>query len=350
MAPNAYKKLAQKLDDLPNRFPETESGVEIRLLQRVFSPQEAALAAEMYFQKEPAELIASRAGVPEKEARQTLKDMARKRVILFSRGESGLVYGLMPFVVGFYEELLPRLDQELAELFEAYFQETQGGITGKAPSVHRVIPVQEAIDYEIEVFPYEKASDLLQTAQSWGVRDCICRVQKSLIGDPCAHPVQNCLVFAPVEGAFENSEVDRAISKEEALQILGEAEEAGLVHTTGNYRDHIHYICNCCTCSCGILRSVAEFNNSTAVARSDFHAAVDEDLCLACGDCLERCQFDALELVGDLCQVDLANCVGCGLCVVVCPEEALSLVRRPEGEVPLPPRNIGEWGQMRLNS
>lgn len=347
MSQEAYKKLAQKLDSLPNRFPATESGVEIRLLERIFAPHEAILAAEMGLKKDPAGVIAKRAKVPEKEARNTLKEMVRKRIILFSKGEEGLVYGLMPFVVGFYEELLPRMDQEIAELFEAYFQETQGGITGKGLSVHRVVPVQESIDFEMEVFPYEKASNLLDHAKSWAVRDCICRVQKELIGDPCEHPVENCLVFAPVEGAFDNSEVDRVISKEEALEILHKAEESGLVHTTGNYRDHNSYICNCCTCSCGILRSVAEFNNSAMIARSDFLVVVDEELCIACGDCLERCQFDALDVDGSVCQVEIANCVGCGLCVPVCPEDAMVLIRRPEGEVPPPPDNIKVWGELR---
>ncbi|MCJ7733387.1 MAG: 4Fe-4S binding protein [Anaerolineales bacterium] len=342
-----YKKLAEKLDNLPNRFQATESGVEIRLLVKIFSLDEAVLAAEMFEQKEPAAVIAARANVPENEARHTLKDMVRKKLILFSKGENGLIYGLMPFVVGFYEESLPRMDEELAELFEAYFQETRGGITGDGLSVHRVIPVQESIDFEMEVFPYEKASDLIENAKAWGVRDCICRVQKQLIGDPCEHPIENCLSFAPVEGYFNNSDVSRALTKEEALQILKDAEDAGLVHTTGNYKDHINYICNCCTCSCGILRGVAEFNNSAGIAKSDFLAVVDEDLCIACGDCLERCQFVALDIDGAVCRVDINNCVGCGLCMPVCPEDALILIRRPEGEVMPPPDNIVSWGKIR---
>ena len=171
-----------------------------------------------------------------------------------------------------------------------------------------------------------------------------------MIGDPCEHPLENCLVFAPIEGAFDNSEIDRAISKEEALEILHYAEESGLVHTTGNYRDNNSYICNCCTCSCGILRSVAEFNNSAMIARSDFLVVVDEDLCIACGDCLERCQFDALDVDGSVCQVDVVNCVGCGLCVPVCPEDAMVLIRRPDGEVLPPPENIKAWGELRSTS
>ncbi|MCD6425854.1 MAG: 4Fe-4S binding protein [Anaerolineales bacterium] len=350
MTAGTYKKMAGKLDTMPHSYPATESGIEIRLLEKIFTPEEALLGAEMFYTKEPASAIAARANVTEKEARRTLKNMVRKKMILFSKGESALVFGLMPFVVGFYEELLPRMNEEIAELFEQYFQETQGGITGKGLSVHRVIPIQESIDFEIEVHPYEKASNLIENAQAWGVRDCICRVQKALIGDPCGHPVENCLVFAPVEGYFENSEVDRSITKDEALQILRDSEEAGLVHTTGNYQNRNSYICNCCTCSCGILRAVAEFNNSAAIAKSDFLVVVDDGLCVACGDCVEHCQFDALNVDGVVCEVDPRNCVGCGLCVPACPEEALVLHRREVGEVSLPPATLKNWGVERSHN
>ena len=350
MDQRVYKKLAGKLDLMPNRFPATESGVEIRLLEKIFSPEEAALAAEMFYEKQSVSEIASRVNLPEKQAHKILKTMVRKDLILFNKGEGELLFGLMPFVVGLYEMLLPRLDEDMAKLFEEYFQETKGEITGKGLSVHRVIPVEESIDFELEIYPYEKASDLINNAKSWGVRDCICRVQKKLIGDPCEHPLENCMVYAPIEGAFDNSEVDRAISKEEALQILRDTEEAGLVHTTGNFQGSSNYICNCCTCSCGILRGVAEFNRPSAIAKADFLVVVDSDLCMACGDCLERCQFNALELDEEICLVDSQNCVGCGLCVPVCPENALVLVRRPEGEILPPPENLKTWGEVRFTS
>jgi len=193
------------------------------------------------------------------------------------------------------------------------------------------------------IFPYERATELLENAKSWAVRDCICRVQQKLIGKGCDRPIENCMVFAPVEGAFDNSKMDRAITKEEALRILYETEEDGLVHSTGNYRDGHNYICNCCTCCCGVLRSVAEFGVSTTAVRSDFQMVVDAVECIGCGDCLERCQFDALSLPEAVCLVDYARCVGCGLCATVCPTEAMYLERRPEGEVPLPPADNKEW-------
>lgn len=343
MSEDIYRKLARRLDAIPNGFPATESGVELRLLAKIFTPEEASLAAVMRLTTEPAADIAARAGVDPGAAYQMLKGMARKGLIRAKKGEGQLHFGLMPFVVGVYEEQLPRLDAEFAALFEQYYQETRAGIVRDVPSIHRVIPVKEAIPFDLEIFPYERASELLEGARSWGVRDCICRVQQRLVGKGCDHPVENCLVFAPVEGAFDHSEVDRPITKEEAFRILHEAEEAGLVHSTGNYRDRHFYICNCCTCCCAILRSVAEFDIPTAIARSGFRSLVDARACSGCGDCLARCQFQALSVPEGTCVVDYTRCVGCGQCVMACSTGALRLERRPEGEVPVPPADIKEW-------
>ncbi|MFQ5858820.1 MAG: 4Fe-4S binding protein, partial [Anaerolineae bacterium] len=317
---------------------------ELRLLAKIFTPEEAALASVMRLTREPTADIAARAGVDADTAYRTLKGMARQGQIRIKKGKGQLAFGLRPFVVGFYEEQLPRMDAELAALFEQYLQETEGArFVRDEPAIHRVIPVGEAIPFDLEIFPYERASELLEEAKSWGVRDCICRVQQKLVGKGCDRPTENCLVFAPVEGAFDRSQVDRALTKEEALQILHEAEEAGLVHSTGNYRDQHYYICNCCTCCCGILRSVAEFGVPTTAVRSDFHSVVDAEMCIGCEDCIERCQFGALSVPDDVCLVDYSRCVGCGLCATVCPTDALYLERRPEGEVPPPPADINDW-------
>ncbi|MBU1877668.1 MAG: 4Fe-4S binding protein, partial [Chloroflexi bacterium] len=319
MSKNVYRQLAQTLDAIPNGFPSTESGVELRLLAKIFAPEEAALATVMRLDLEPAGVIAARAGVKPETVTSNLKAMARKGQIRAGRRSGELAFGLLPFAVGIYEEQLPRLDAELATLFEQYYQEAQGSFTRYAPPIHRVIPVEEAVPAGVEIYAYEQATALLENAQAWGVRDCICRVQQQLVGKGCDRPVANCLSFAPVPGVFDHSEVTRAISKEEALRLLHEAEEAGLVHSPGNYRDGHFYICNCCTCCCGVLRGVAEFGHPTAVASSGFLAVVDDEACIGCGDCLARCQFGALAVPDDLCLVDAVRCVGCGLCASACP-------------------------------
>lgn len=343
MTEDIYRQLAQRLDAIPNGYPATQSGVELRLLAKMFTPEEAALAAVMRLTCEPAADIAARTGVDPETAPQTLKGMALNGLIRSKRVDGELIFGLMPFAVGIYEEQLPRMDEEYATLVEQYFQETQGGFVNLAPSVHRVVPVGEAVPFDLEIFPHERATELVEQAKSWGVRDCICRVQQRMVGKGCEHEVESCLVFAPVEGAFDQSEINRPISMEEALQLLHDTEEAGLVHTTANHREGHFYICNCCTCCCGILRGVTEFDIPTAVARSDFRAVVDAEVCSACEDCQERCQFGALSIPDEVCVVAEARCVGCGVCVIECSTGALSMVRRPEGQVAEPPANLKDW-------
>jgi len=345
-----YHRLARRLDMIPNGFPATESGVELRLLAKMFTPSEAALAAVMRLGYEPPNAIAGRVGADPEEVGRTLRGMARKGLIRVRRGEGRLLFALRPFIVGIYEEQLPRMDRELAELAEQYFQEIAGRtILDAAPAIHRVVPVGEAIPFDLEVFAHERAVEIVESARSWGVRDCICRVQQRLVGEGCDHRVESCLVMAPVEGFFKEGGPDRPVGKEEALQILQEAEEAGLVHTTGNYRDGHSYICNCCTCCCAVLRGVVEFDVPTAVARSGFRASVEAGACRGCGTCVERCPFRALSLPEGTVVVDWNRCLGCGLCVPTCPNEAIRLERRPDGET-LPPADRREWAWLRAEA
>ena len=343
-----YRRLAKRLDRIPNGFAATSSGVELELLACLFTPEEAALASVMRLTRESPETIADRAGVEAERAAAALQAMRGKGLIRGGRDRCGPTFGLMPFIVGIYEEQLERMDANMAELFERYMIETGGGSNADgASSVHRVIPVEQSIPIDLEIFPYERASEILDRAKSWAVRDCICRVQQRLVGKGCEHTVENCLVFSPRPGAFDGGGANRPLSREEAQDVLTRAAEEGLVHSTMNQRDQIFYICSCCTCCCGVMRGVAEFGVPTAVARSDFRVAVDGELCTGCGACVRRCPFGALAKDGNVASCDGSRCVGCGVCVSACEFGALALGRRPAGEVGEPPANLNEWMTLR---
>ena len=301
------------------------------------------MASSMKVSSESVETIAERASFDIREAGELLRGMARKGLVRAKRKDRQLVFGLMPFIVGFYEEQLPKMDKELAGLVEAYLQEAHDAFYGTGPSVHRIVPVEQAILFELEIFPHERAVQLVEESKSWGVRDCICRVQQRLVGKGCHHDIENCLMIAPMENAFSRSEITRAITKNDALQILQESEKAGLVTNTANHREGIYYLCNCCSCCCGVLRGLTEFGLPTAVAKSDFRVVQNKELCLDCGACEERCQFGALSMREGSCELKEERCMGCGLCVSVCPAEALVLERRPSGEVPATAETIKDW-------
>jgi len=272
--------------------------------------------------------------------------MARKGLISAGRAESGMGYGLMPFAVGVYEMQVARLDEEMARLFEDYYHQAYGSALAVQPSIHRVIPVGQSIKMGSEIHPYESAADIVRGAKAWGVLDCICRKQKALVGEPCKHPLDVCMTLSQRPGAFDQSSVVHALTMDEALQTLERAAKAGLVHSVSNSQHDLSYICNCCTCACAVLRGISELGILNAVANSAFINTVDEDLCIACGDCLEGCQFNALHL-DTMMTVDVLRCVGCGVCVPLCPEDALSLVRRPAEEAFPPPADEDEWRQVR---
>jgi Fe-S-cluster-containing hydrogenase component 2 len=342
-----YRLLAKRLNELPNGFPPTEDGAELLLLAKIFSPGEASLAASLRASLETPDQIGTRLGIDDPSLREQLKSMARRGLIAAGRIEGGLGYRLMPFVVGIYEMQIGRIDAELAGYFESYYRLAFGEILRVEPHVHRVIPIGESVKVGIEIRPYESAAEILAGASAWGVLDCICRVQKALVGDPCGHPVDICMALSDRPGVFDNNPIVKALTQEEALATLRRAAEVGLVHSVSNSRSGISYICNCCTCSCGILRGIADLGIANVVARSPFVNAVDEARCICCEDCLNACQFGALTMGEAAVALDGTHCVGCGVCVLACPEEALGLVRRPDGEVTAIPESEADWMRQR---
>lgn len=347
-----YKQLACVLDRIPNGFPKTKSGVELKLLAKLFTPTEAALACRLTLEPQTHQSIAQQSELNERETYDMLKGMVKKGLIEAEKGEGSLLFKLLPFMVGFYERQNAKIDEEFANLFEVYYREAFNKMMSLKPSIHRVIPIEKHIPLDIEVMPYEKASTYIENAQSWGVLPCICRIQKRLIGQGCKHSEENCLVFSQKANAFDRTDAIRAISKEEALQILIAAGNEGLVHSIGNVQKGINYICNCCTCSCGVLRGIVEFGELNAVGRSDFYACIDESLCTACGICIDHCQFKALNQQNNetVCSVNRARCYGCGLCVSSCPMGALSLVHKSSTEIMPPPVTEAEWREIRAKA
>ena len=343
MSDDVYRQLAKRLDAIPNGFPPTESGVELRLLAKMFTPEEAAIGTVMRLTLEPAAVIAARINREPKPVSQILKTMSRKGLIRINRGEGQFVFGLMPFVVGIYEEQLLRMDREYAEMFETYLRESKGTAISERPGVHRVIPVEKAIPFNLEIFPFERATEIIENAKSWAVRKCICRTQQKLIGRGCDQTVENCIIFAPFEGAFKRVGINRPISKASARDLLKEAQENGLIHSTGNYQEGMYYICNCCTCCCGIIRGLTEFAMPAAAAHSDFKAVPKEEDCIGCSSCKERCSFEAISIEKSICHVNHTRCLGCGLCITVCPTESLHLERRDKGETPVVPCDKKDW-------
>jgi electron transport complex protein RnfB len=343
---SVYEQLAEALDKLPNGFPRTPSNVEIRLLKKIFTPEEASLAVKMSRSFETADAIAKRVGFPEKEAESRLAKMAKRGLLWNGKKGGKLSFRLAPFVVGIYEAQLESMDHELAHLVEEYLAEGgAAGIMKPGPALHRVIPAQKAVKSEW-ILPYDDVKAILLGSNMFRLRDCICRVQQDHIGRKCDFPVKTCLSFSSHKGASSPDD----ISKEEALAFLDKTEEMGLVHTVSNVMKGVGYVCNCCGCCCGILRGINEWGIENSVAHSNYYAVIDPDECVGCGTCRKRCQVHAISEQNSVSVVDVERCIGCGLCATGCPNGAAKLERKPENEIVNPPTNFTAWEHERLHN
>jgi Pyruvate/2-oxoacid:ferredoxin oxidoreductase delta subunit len=210
-----------------------------------------------------------------------------------------------------------------------------------------VIPSEREIPARHQALTYQKVSSIIENGQSFQLMECICKKEQGLLDSPCQKPTEFCMAIAPIPGVFEESKVGRAISKEEAYEVVRKSEEAGLVHLTWNVESGQFFICNCCGCCCGVLRSINDLGiPASKVVNSFYYARIDPEKCVACGTCAdERCQVKAIEEGEDGYRVVEERCIGCGLCVGTCPSEAIQLVRKEE--VVFPPKDETAWYEER---
>jgi Fe-S-cluster-containing hydrogenase component 2 len=342
MNADIYKQLAQHLDNLPGGFPSTESGVELRILKRLFTPEEAKLAVHLTLIPEEVRVVAHRAGLDREETARRLADMARKGLIYSIHPDKGPPqYQATQFVIGIWEFQVNRLDADFIKDFEEYSEYFFNLETWKKAPQMRTIPVNKSIDVEQKIMIYEQAEALIHDKKKIVVAPCICRKERRMMGKGCAKPLETCLSFDTAADFYERNGLGRVINHQEALDILKGAEEAGLVLQPANARD-ITFLCCCCGDCCGILRNLKRHPRPASLVSSPFMAVVEAETCDACGTCLDRCQMEAIELDSDTVVIDAGRCIGCGLCVVTCPTDSLSLVRKPEEEQPAVPKDMAQ--------
>ena len=213
------------------------------------------------------------------------------------------------WVPGIMEGILSNNEQcerypDLAACFEEY---TRRRVAMLAPVLQngkqgmmfmRVMPVMSAIENNSKTASYDEVRTLVEKAFAISVGPCSCRRSRRLIGEGCGHLEEDMCMYLN-DNAINYSRLGshRLITKEEAYEILKRAEDNGLVHEinqTPGFEDTTA-ICNCCGCSCYALRIANMFRSAKSI-QSNFLAKVDKNKCVACGQCVENCQTNALKL------------------------------------------------------
>jgi ferredoxin len=343
MEKDVFHRLQKQLDQYSLGFPATDSGVEIKILQKLFSEQDAAMFLNLTPRLETPGAIAARLNQDPAHVAAKLQDMDARGLLFSLRRGDNVRYGATAFVHGLYEFQVGRMDRDLAELVRQYMeQEFENALLDSSQDFLRTIPVQQSIDVRHNVAPYEDAQEILKNARGIVVADCVCRQSARLVGQGCDKPLETCFLFGSMGKYYVEHGLGREISLDEALDILTQANEAGLVTQPASSQNPSG-MCNCCSDCCGPLVALNNHPRPAEMVFSNYFAEVDRDLCSGCATCEERCPMGAIEVDGDhVAEVNLERCIGCGLCVTSCPDEALSLVHKPASQRLTPPATSGE--------
>lgn len=347
-----YVQLQKHLDKQPVGYPATWSGSEIEILKHIFSPLDAQIALGMSYRFDTAADIMKRlsdvnlsiSSVEELEG--SLDDLFKKGGILSRVTDGVRYYALAPLVVGMYELQNHRLTPDFIKHFKKYTKDKRFGVeflSTEMPQM-RTIPIAESISNTRHVSPFDEVVSLIANAKEpFAILECICRKKKELEGQTCkvTDRKETCLAMADMaEGALHIG-IGRAISREEALDIIGQNQKEGLVLQPGNSQG-ADFICSCCGCCCGILDIHHMLPRPLDYWAANFHATVDGALCNGCGVCEKRCQVGAVHVKekGAVAKVDLNLCLGCGVCVTTCPKQSITLEKNAR-EIK-PPQTVEE--------
>ena len=331
MSEDIFQALQKKLDAYSIGFPATESGVELRLLRKLFSEEDARLFLDMSLRLEGPSEVAERTGRDLDETAAQLAKMADNGLLFRHHREGRVVYGATAFVVGFYEYQMKRMDLEFAELVEAYFEEMfQPRHVGDSVMPLRTVPVHRSVTPDLQVAPYRSAREIIKTKEKIALADCICRLQQKILHKNCDLPVEVCFVFGSHADYYLENNLARIIDQEEALAILDKCEEAGLVNQPASTVNP-GGMCNCCGDCCGLLRLLNKQQKPAEMVLNNYWAEVSQEDCTGCETCIDRCHMDAVVMTEEgIAAVNQDRCIGCGLCVTTCPEEAITLALKPE--------------------
>ncbi len=355
-----YRKAANIINKA-GQFPYPVTDTLIEILKH--NIKEENLDFIMAFEKNSSqtmEQLKASCGLPEEDILQKVDALAKKGVIFNQPSRTGLmVYRLLPIARQFEYTFMKKLENtqefsKLATLYAKLDEEVETSVQNNydfiASSIEKRLPLDRTVPHlineegdEIEiivekklevptemVLPVQTVKEIIDKFDDIAVGNCFCRQHKDMLGDPCKTTDirENCVTLGKSARHTSTQGFARKVTKEEALQILKQSEQDGLVHKAYHLHSDISReevaICNCCSCCCPNSRNV----QTNAVVNATFYLAqINLDLCLGCGTCVEKCHNSAIFLNDDnKAEIIGEFCIGCGVCAYFCPENAISMI------------------------
>jgi len=337
MSDDAYKQFIEHMNSWIYGFPDSK--YLLPMLKMRITPEEAELLSKIPFLPHTIEQLSNRLELPQDQLMEELNKFARKGIAFRAVGRTAIRYSLRDSLFMFYR--MPgwkgeekEWDNKLAPLLNNYYTEAYGEVfLGHPTKGLRTVPINKTIENNTKIMPYEEIVKIIENFEYYTVATCACRQRRRLdpkYEDNCKHETENCLHFDLLGKYKVQNGIGREITKEETLEILKRAADAGLIHGVSNSLEKMDTICNCCSCCCLFFEKLAKFPEIIGHERSNFIRKIDEEKCITCGLCVKNCAMGALELKDDSISFNPKLCLGCGACVHKCPENALILVRRED--------------------
>ena len=343
----AYRQLVARLNAFPQGAPPSD--LLYRILSLLFTEREAALAGRLPLRPVTDAAAARLWKMGEPEARRELDNLAAKGVLLDLEREGEMVYLLPPPMAGFFEFSLMRvrgdIDQKvLSELFYQYLNVEQDFIrellAADETAIGRFFVNEQAVEeYGSVVLEYERASEVIRSAQHLAVGLCYCRHKMSHLDRSCDAPLEICLTLNDAAASLIRHGHARRIDALEGLDLLQEGRDRNLLQCGDNVREGVNFLCNCCGCCCEPLLAVRRFAIEQPVYTTNFIATVADADCSGCGRCVDACPVEAATLVSAhnfqqrgrrKVRLEEGRCLGCGVCTRVCNPKAIRLVPREQ--------------------
>jgi len=313
------------LRQIASRLGFANSAILLELLDLLLSQEEARWIVNL-----PAtpRRLAARLGADKERVAAGLYDLFMRGLVLVAeRTDQGPSYvaddnpgRLMDMIL--FDPRYRRLGTHFFDLWRDFYNDELVHIPRSSDQLpFRILPVEEKIEDTRCILPYEQVSEIIRQARRIAVQLCPCRVRERA----CDAPLETCISLDRVANYMISRQIGREIDVDQALAILRQAEELGLVHEVEN-NDHPTVICACCPCCCVFLRAITCYQKEYVVAKSRYRASIDQGKCTQCETCLGRCHFGAIWREESGMAVDSDRCFGCGLCSSTCPHDAITMI------------------------
>ena len=289
-----YTRLQQHLDKQAVGFAATMSGVVLRILKELFTVEQAKLALHLSFEPQTVADIhrsASAGGISIETAKRLLDGMVDNGSIgIMERG--GIeYYHFMPLLIGMVEWHGSKSTPQFWADFNEYLIQGYGKTYATTRvSQMRTIPVQKSITAEHRVTTYDHVREIVNNTEGRiGISPCMCREGARRRGETCkvTDRLETCMCFGDSADHFIKLRA-REITREEALEIIRQNEEDGLVLQPTNYRN-LDFICSCCGCCCGVLTTAKKQPRPARFFATNYYARIETSSCTGCGACVNIC-------------------------------------------------------------